>query len=1122
MNNFDIQLQKTLKQMSFVQIINFVQQVYSNFSNFSEFEFGDFRILFYTYCSVLKDYNTNPTFKKSLENNMIIFDLDLIKLMKTIENLEQNNQNSFILLPITTVNHAFCTTIYKRSDSEYELIIINKGYTNSESGKKKMYEKYILKSSDIERFIEKFVFFGSFKVVDVYDFLEKTGRNIKNEESILNNIGIDSSIVLQSLPQKEGNCFYKNPEAAFTFAWFLANPKFQKTYLMDNKKFLTPKGPANTLEIHNQIINKLCDAIKIAYVDNTELKENLLNEIAYQKRIYNVNKKLKKYSSTLSDTTSTLKQDLLRICEANSLRECFSLMDNHHFSVYSLKFITNNILDKNIDKIDSNDLQEISTILNDISNIWDKKITKKVYKKIQQIDFKYDEFIKKSDLTIFYAVDYFLKKLSIKLLFSSTSEKYIDFLDKYIFKTNDNNSFEKLNNFRELYVNIPHKVHLIKYLSHLNKKNTLLALDEINRYLEKPLFKNNLNYLFEHLNNFNYSNIFDDIQNQTNWNDAFKYYILALSKSNIKTPANMFKYYLLTLFNYNNKTLLNDFTKENYLKAFKLNPKFIDAHFNTYYSRFDQKNKLIISELIYFLLENEPNDINFKIQLISVIDTLSKKDLMIKDFEKVFNTCKDVLQYDKYNYHAHSVYSYYKVWEFINNNIKKEEKKIYINILKYNLSFKELALLENKDSNTIKNFLSNKKQELDTIKKLINAYKKTHTDNEKYLTDTDFKIIINNTKILEKISEYNNNNNQEMLDELVKLLNEHVIQDLLKNFSKEDITITNFLDDKNILPKIKDKFFKELFSAKDTLKFILTKRNEIQLIRKIQELININYNYVERIIESNSKIYKKVTSFYDNNSKLNNKLIELINTNLIQDIEHYFVGKKENIEKIINISSFFILASNSESLKNIYDISSCLVTIQETDDNTIKENQINIINEKLNMGMNLLENPDKLIDLFIEKDKNTIFFARGYTLLNYAIEMGNTNMVKLLIEHGVDINKRDLYNNSPIGLAIKNLNFKILYILLKQRIINIYKLIKNNLYNNTIQNHELDETPDIKQNINEKNINIPQKHKLAQTTDIKQNINEKNINIPQKHNNSSQLILTKENIRTIKPSIEKT
>ena len=129
-----------------------------------------------------------------------------------------------------------------------------------------------------------------------------------------------------------------------------------------------------------------------------------------------------------------------------------------------------NILDKNIDKIDSNELQEISTILNDISNIWDKKITKKVYKKIQQIDFKYDEFIKKSDLTIFYAVDYFLKKLSIKLLFSSTSEKYIDFLDKYIFKTNDNNSFEKLNNFRELYVNIPHKVHLIKYLSHLNKK----------------------------------------------------------------------------------------------------------------------------------------------------------------------------------------------------------------------------------------------------------------------------------------------------------------------------------------------------------------------------------------------------------------------------------------------------------------------------------------------------------------------------------------------------------------------------------------------------------------------------------------------------------------------------
>ena len=114
---------------------------------------------------------------------------------------------------------------------------------------------------------------------------------------------------MNSENQKTGNCFYKNPEAACTFAWFVAHPENKKINPKYGKGSITPAGPINVQELHNTIIDNICDAIEIIYDNDKEIKQDLLEKIYYEKQIYEANKKFRKGIENLNGRRDNIKPD---------------------------------------------------------------------------------------------------------------------------------------------------------------------------------------------------------------------------------------------------------------------------------------------------------------------------------------------------------------------------------------------------------------------------------------------------------------------------------------------------------------------------------------------------------------------------------------------------------------------------------------------------------------------------------------------------------------------------------------------------------------------------------------------------------------------------------------------
>ena len=280
--------------------------------------------------------NKSDEFTRSLNNTMEILKNEGIQ-QKFIASLENNNNSSFVILPMFSLNHAFYGVL-RKINNEYSFTIVNRG----DRGTYKQYEEFVIEDGKLPQFIA---------------FLKRVERQdskIKTQDIYIGFSEFSTkhySLNVVSLPQKVGNCFIKELEAAIKYAFSTRNEtKINVLNLRDNTKpKFTPKWDLETFEIHDRYIKSLeqenvelapmLEDIYRMYFTNKLIRKNtnddtismeVLNRIFYENDdvvgsflrsvdMYNFNK-LKVQIEAIVDnyTTEDVKQDYLVIKDAYS------------------------------------------------------------------------------------------------------------------------------------------------------------------------------------------------------------------------------------------------------------------------------------------------------------------------------------------------------------------------------------------------------------------------------------------------------------------------------------------------------------------------------------------------------------------------------------------------------------------------------------------------------------------------------------------------------------------------------------------------------------------------------------------------------------------------------------
>lgn len=223
--------------------------------------------LFSTYGKILQDY-TSPEFRKSMEISKNCIEESIRRgndvYDDKIMDLKINNPQSFLIIPICTNNHLFCSLVRKNDDGISSTLInaSSGGRRGDDRGTHVAYEEYIFKMDNIGKFVQilyKVNMHLNFRISNykVYDLFE----NKADEKHALNVFSRD---------QKDGNCYVKEPEKAIKYA--IATSDFSQKKLRSlrylNKDYFKPKWPIATKEVHRRYIAWLI-------AGNPQLKDEL-------------------------------------------------------------------------------------------------------------------------------------------------------------------------------------------------------------------------------------------------------------------------------------------------------------------------------------------------------------------------------------------------------------------------------------------------------------------------------------------------------------------------------------------------------------------------------------------------------------------------------------------------------------------------------------------------------------------------------------------------------------------------------------------------------------------------------------------------------------------------------
>lgn len=353
---------KYIGTMSDAQIKNQMAQVINYEYNYLGFSREDLASLMANVSMILSEHTNDKEFLNSLKRSVeCTVDGDI---KRHLDELKRDNNKSFMIVNILLNNHAFNGIIYKRSDNSYKFVAVNKGYRP----RKSQYEAYIIPKDNINYLIENC--FGFFELQpnigmqDAYKMIENKGEFVPDEKV---NASVSNVVYneLSSRNQKNGNCFYKNAEAAFLLAW---HTSFNK-----DERATAPKGPISKKDMHIKFMKNIKGKARREVLEYADKEIN----------IYRRNKEFREYLKKNSDVTMDEKRrscvkifldegkklseaeveakidDVLKIVDLETLknnREIFLVSDNVELVTNVCK-ITDKL--KYIDFLDEEELFEL-------------------------------------------------------------------------------------------------------------------------------------------------------------------------------------------------------------------------------------------------------------------------------------------------------------------------------------------------------------------------------------------------------------------------------------------------------------------------------------------------------------------------------------------------------------------------------------------------------------------------------------------------------------------------------------------------------------------------------------------------------------------------------------------
>lgn len=269
---------KYIDTMSDEQIKNQMMQVINYTYNYLGFGKEDMASLMANFSMILSENTKDIEFLKSLKRSIdCTIDMDI---KGHLGELKAGDNRSFVVANILTGDHAFNCIIYKKDNKNYKLVIANKGYRPRDS----QYEAYCVSDDNIEYIIDNCLGFkesdSKISTQDVYNIIESKGKFLSGEKvnAHVSDVTYDQ---LKSRSQKNGNCFYKNAEAAFLLAWHTA---FNK-----DKTAVVPKGPIDKKSMHIKFMENIKKKGK-----DEELKD-LLVYVDKEIDVYTRNKTFREY-----------------------------------------------------------------------------------------------------------------------------------------------------------------------------------------------------------------------------------------------------------------------------------------------------------------------------------------------------------------------------------------------------------------------------------------------------------------------------------------------------------------------------------------------------------------------------------------------------------------------------------------------------------------------------------------------------------------------------------------------------------------------------------------------------------------------------------------------------------
>lgn len=151
----------------------------------------------------MQELDVNREFRNSIKNSKNCVMVPPITSIQ-LSSLKKNDPNSFLALPVLGKGHLWSTLI-RRTDEGFSAVIINKGLRFWHDP----IEEFVFNEKNKDKLVSALKYCGAFTMRSVEDVYRKF---IDNSDKRFN-------MAINASPQKVGNCFTKNIQAAIKFAY---------------------------------------------------------------------------------------------------------------------------------------------------------------------------------------------------------------------------------------------------------------------------------------------------------------------------------------------------------------------------------------------------------------------------------------------------------------------------------------------------------------------------------------------------------------------------------------------------------------------------------------------------------------------------------------------------------------------------------------------------------------------------------------------------------------------------------------------------------------------------------------------------------------------------------------